>query len=56
MTVGLIPDQVIYGGASTLGTAIIALAIVVGRTRERVVKMEEWIRRYEKEESDESKR
>jgi hypothetical protein len=29
---------------STLGTAIVALAVILGRTRERVVRLEEWVR------------
>jgi hypothetical protein len=34
---------------STLGTAIIALAIAVVRTRERVVRLEEWARLKERD-------
>jgi len=32
--------------------AVIVLAAVVGRTRERIARIEEWIRRYEREEFD----
>jgi Flp pilus assembly protein protease CpaA len=38
--------------ASSLSVAVVALAIALARTREKVIRLEEWIRRYEKEETD----
>jgi len=33
---------------STTTAAIVALAILLGRTREKVIRIEEWIRLYER--------
>jgi len=46
--------DVVVSVQSSIVVGVIALAVALSRTRERVVRLEEWVRRYEKEESDES--
>lgn len=41
------PGETTAAVGSTLGGAIIALAIVVGRIRERLAKLEEWARLHD---------
>ena len=48
----VIPGVAIVASISSLLGAIIVLAVLLGRTRERIARIEEWIRRYEREEFD----
>jgi len=43
--------DVVLSASSSLVVAVIALAVALARVRERVVRLEEWIRRFEKEEA-----
>jgi hypothetical protein len=48
----VIPGEAIVAAISSIVGAIVVLGVVLGRTRERIARIEEWIRRYEREEFD----
>jgi len=48
-----IPSEVIASGFGALVGAVIALAVFFGRNRERLAKIEEWIRLHEKQHNGE---
>jgi hypothetical protein len=48
----IVPGEVVVGGFGIIVTGVIALLVGFSRNRERIVRLEEWVRLFEQHERD----